>query len=295
MKGIVLAGGSGTRLHPVTLPMSKQLLPVYDKPMVYYPLSVLMLAGIRDVLVVSTPATVPALRVLLGDGSKLGIDLSYAEQPEPRGIADAFLVGERFVDGEECALVLGDNLFHGPDLRGLLASARRQVDGCVLFGYEVDDPRRYAVGELDGRGALLSLEEKPARPRSRHAVTGLYLYNKEVVDIAKEVRPSARGELEITDVNRVYLAEGKASLVSMGSEYQWCDTGTCDSLLEAAEYVRETQRRTGRRIACIEETALGMGFIDAETCYKRGLEMRHSEYGRYVMDVARSWSDSRQR
>ncbi|WP_188193701.1 glucose-1-phosphate thymidylyltransferase RfbA [Nonomuraea sp. SYSU D8015] len=293
MKGIVLAGGSGTRLHPITLTMSKQLLPVYDKPMVYYPLSTLMLAGITEILVISTPAALPQLRELFGDGAQLGLDISYAEQPEPRGIAEAFLVGERFVDGQECALILGDNLFHGPQLDGVLSAACRKVDGCVLFGYQVDDPERYAVGETDDRGRLVSLEEKPARPRSRQAITGLYLYNKEVVDIAKEIRPSARGELEITDVNKVYLAEGKASLVNLGEEFKWLDTGTCESLLEASSYIREVNRRDGLRIGCIEETALRMGFIDAETCYNRGLDMKHSEYGRYVMDVARSWNARR--
>jgi glucose-1-phosphate thymidylyltransferase len=290
MRGIILAGGNGTRLHPLTLPMSKQLLPVYDKPMVYYPLSVLMLAGIREILVISTPATLPHLRTLLGDGSRLGIDLSYAEQAAPRGIADAFIVGADFVDGHESALILGDNLFDGPGLAGTLAAARRRLGGCVLFGCEVDDPERYAVAELDEHGAVLSLEEKPARPRSRQAVTGLYLYNKEVADIAKELRPSARGELEITDLNRVYLAEGKASLVPLGAGIEWLDTGTFDSLLAAAQYVKNA----GPAVGCIEETALRMGFIDPESCYKSGLAIKHSEYGRYVMDVARSWRGARQ-
>ncbi|MCZ9354774.1 glucose-1-phosphate thymidylyltransferase RfbA [Streptomyces mutabilis] len=286
MKGIVLAGGSGTRLHPITLAVSKQLLPVGDKPMIYYPLSVLMLAGVRDILVISTPSDLPQFQRLLGDGSHLGLRLSYREQPEPNGIPEAFLIGDSHIGDEPVALVLGDNIFHGPNFYSVLADSRAALDGCVLFGHRVSDPRPYAVAEVDGDGALLSLEEKPARPRSNHAVTGLYLYDNTVVDIAKNLRPSARGELEITDVNRMYMSRGRARLVHLGRGFAWLDAGTPESLLQAGHYVCTLQERQGVRIACLEEIALRMGFITADACHRLGSRIAHSAYGRYVMAIA---------
>ncbi|AZM79831.1 glucose-1-phosphate thymidylyltransferase [Streptomyces sp. KPB2] len=286
MKGIVLAGGSGTRLHPITLAVSKQLLPVGDKPMIYYPLSVLMLAGVRDILVISTPTDLPQFQRLLGDGSHLGLRLGYREQPEPNGIPEAFLIGASHIGDEPVALVLGDNIFHGPAFYSVLADSRAALDGCVLFGHRVSDPRPYAVAEVDGDGALLSLEEKPARPRSNHAVTGLYLYDNTVVDIAKNLRPSARGELEITDVNRVYMSRGSARLVHLGRGFAWLDAGTPESLLQAGHYVCTLQERQGVRIACLEEIALRMGFITADACHRLGSRIAHSAYGRYVMTIA---------
>ncbi|MCK9868095.1 glucose-1-phosphate thymidylyltransferase RfbA [Nocardiopsis dassonvillei] len=288
MKGIVLAGGSGTRLHPATLAASKQLLPVYDKPMIYYPLSVLMLADIREILVISTEQGVLAMRSLLGDGSQLGLSLSYEVQTEPRGIADAFVIGERFIGGDASALVLGDNLFHGANFRGKLQEARKRLDGCVLFGYPVQDPERYAVGELDLSGRLVSIEEKPEKAVSNNAITGLYLYDSDVVEIAKQVRPSARGELEITDVNLMYLREKRAGFVQLGRGFTWLDTGTYQSLLEAGQFVQVMERRQGIRIACLEELALRMGFITAEECRRLGARMNNSDYGRYVIDIADS-------
>ncbi len=291
MKGIVLAGGSGTRLHPITRAVSKQLLPVYDKPMIYHPLSTLMLAGIRDILLISTPHDLPLFRRLLGDGSDLGLDLSYAEQPEPNGLAEAFVIGAAHVGDDPVALVLGDNIFHGPGFSGLMqrsiAGIHRGDDGCVLFGYPVRDPQRYGVGEADEHGRLVSIEEKPAHPRSDRAITGLYLYDNQVVDIAKGLSPSARGELEITDVNKAYLAQGRARLVDLGRGFAWLDTGTHESLLQAGQYVQVLETRQGVRIACIEEVALRMGFIDPDACYRLG-EALNSAYGHYVMDVARS-------
>ncbi len=286
MKGIILAGGSGTRLHPTTLGMSKQLLPVYDKPMVYYPLSVLMLAGIRDILIITSPADLPRFRVLLGDGSSLGLRICYAEQPEPGGLAEAFLIGADHIGDDPVALVLGDNVFHGPGFSQLLRSHLPHTDGCLLFGYPVQDPQRYGVGEVDAEGRLLSIEEKPAEPKSNRAITGLYFYDNEVVSIAAGLRPSPRGELEITDVNRVYLARGKASLVDLGRGFAWLDTGTYDSLLAASAYIQTIEHRQGLRIACIEEVALRMGYIDAEQCHRLGAALAKSEYGRYVMAVA---------
>ncbi|MCF6525777.1 glucose-1-phosphate thymidylyltransferase RfbA [Streptomyces sp. JJ36] len=291
MKGIILAGGNGTRLHPITLGVSKQLLPVYDKPMVYYPLSVLMLAGIRDILVVSSPADLPQFRRVLGDGSRLGLRLSYAEQPEPRGLAEAFLIGEEHVGDDSVALVLGDNVFHGPGFAQLLRGLVPHTDGAVLFGYPVGDPERYGVGEADAQGRLLSLEEKPARPRSNRAVTGLYFYDNDVLRIARGLRPSPRGELEITDVNKEYLARGKARLVDLGRGFAWLDTGTHDSLLDASQYVQTLEHRQGLRIACVEEVALRMGFIDADRCHRLGQELSKSGYGQYVMAVAESVRD----
>ncbi|GAA3528558.1 glucose-1-phosphate thymidylyltransferase RfbA [Streptomyces osmaniensis] len=286
MKGIILAGGHGTRLQPITLGMSKQLLPVYDKPMIYYPLSVLMLAGITDIQIISAPRDLGGFQRLLGDGSDYGLNLTYAEQDEPRGLADAFVIGADHIGDDSVALVLGDNIFHGPGFSGILQDAVVDVDGCVLFGYPVRDPERYGVGELDAAGNLVALEEKPIRPRSNLAVTGLYLYDNDVVDIAKNLRPSARGELEITDVNRVYLERGKARLISLGRGFAWLDTGTHDALTEAGQYVQILEHRQGVRIACIEEIAWRMGFIDRETCHRLGTKLAKSSYGRYVMEIA---------
>ncbi len=288
MKGIVLAGGSATRLHPITRAVSKQLLPVYDKPMVYYPLSVLMLAGIRDILVVSTPEDLPLFARLLGDGSELGVAISYAAQATPGGLAEAFLVGADHIGADTAALVLGDNIFHGPGFSRLLRRHAAELTGCCLFGYPVKDPQRYGVGECDASGRLISIEEKPTVPRSNRAITGLYFYDNDVVDIARGLRPSARGELEITDINRAYLERGTATLVDLGRGFAWLDTGTQDSLLAAAQYVQVLEQRTGVRIACLEEVALRMGYIDADACYALGAKLAHSGYGEYVMDVARS-------
>ncbi|GAB2923950.1 glucose-1-phosphate thymidylyltransferase RfbA [Rhodococcus aerolatus] len=289
MKGIVLAGGSGTRLHPITQAVSKQLLPVYDKPMIYYPLSVLMLAGIRDVLLISTPHDLPMFRRLLGDGSQWGCTISYAEQPSPDGLAQAFLIGADHVGDDSVALVLGDNIFYGPGFSGRLAAGARDLDGALLFGYPVKDPERYGVGEVDADGRLVSIEEKPAVPRSDMAITGLYFYDNEVVEVARGLRPSPRGELEITDVNLHYLREGRASLVNLGRGFAWLDTGTHDSLLEAGQFVQVTEHRQGIRVACLEEVALRMGFIDAQACFAAGERLAKSGYGAYVMDVARSF------
>ncbi|GGJ96616.1 glucose-1-phosphate thymidylyltransferase [Pilimelia anulata] len=290
MKGIVLAGGSGTRLHPVTLSLSKQLLPVYNKPMIYYPLSVLMLAGIREILIISTPRDVPMFERLLGDGAALGLRLTYAEQPVPRGLADAFLIGAEHIGGDPVALILGDNIFHGYAFSELLQQHSRNVDGCVLFGYPVTDPHRYGVGETDAAGRLVSIEEKPRNPRSNRAITGLYFYDNQVIDIAKNVRPSARNEIEITAVNQVYLARGKATLVDLGRGLAWLDTGTHDALLQASQYLQTLEHRQGIRIACLEEIALRMGYIDARACHDLGAALAHTEYGRYVMDVAAEWA-----
>lgn len=288
MKGIILAGGNGTRLHPITLGVSKQLLPVYDKPMIYYPLSVLMLAGIRDILVISSPRDLPQFQAVLGDGSSLGISLSYAEQPAPRGLAEAFTIGAGHIGDEPVALILGDNIFHGPGFSLLLQQHVPHTDGALLFGYPVRDPERYGVGEADDRGRLVSLEEKPARPRSNRAITGLYFYDNDVVSIARGLRPSPRGELEITDVNRHYLARGKAHLVDLGRGFTWLDTGTHDSLLDAGTYIQALERRQGLRIACVEEVALRKGFISPQECHRLGERLGPSGYGRYVMDVAES-------
>ncbi|GAB2995361.1 glucose-1-phosphate thymidylyltransferase RfbA [Saccharothrix stipae] len=286
MKGIVLAGGSGTRLHPITQAVSKQLLPVYDKPMVYYPLSVLMLAGVREVLLISTPIDLPLFRRLLGDGSQFGLDISYAEQAHPNGLAEAFVIGADFIGDDDVSLVLGDNIFYGQGFSKLLQHNVAALDGCVLFGYPVKDPERYGVGEVDASGRLVSIEEKPAQPKSNKAITGLYFYDNGVVDIAKSLKPSSRGELEITDVNLNYLREGRAQLVDLGRGFAWLDTGTHDSMLEAGQFVQVLEHRQGVRIACLEEIALRMGFIDAEQCYALGERLAKSGYGQYVMNVA---------
>jgi glucose-1-phosphate thymidylyltransferase len=288
VKGIVLAGGSGTRLHPITQAVSKQLLPVYDKPMVYYPLSVLMLAGIREIQVISTPVDLPLFCRLLGDGSALGLRLSYAEQAEPNGLAEAFVIGADFVGDDSVALVLGDNIFYGPGFSRTLQQCVRGLEGCVLFGYPVKDPQRYGVGEADEDGRLISIEEKPAVPRSNRAITGLYLYDNDVVKIARSLTPSTRGELEITDVNAHYVRQGRARLIDLGRGFAWLDTGTHESLLEAGQFVQVLEHRQGVRIACLEEIALRMGFIDADACHALGAAMAKSSYGQYVMDIARS-------
>ncbi|MFE9995111.1 glucose-1-phosphate thymidylyltransferase RfbA [Streptomyces avermitilis] len=286
MKGIVLAGGTGSRLYPLTRALSKQLLPVYDKPMIYYPLSVLMLGGIKDILVISSPDHLDQFRRLLGDGSRLGLNIDYAAQQRPGGIAEAFLIGADFIGQDQVSLVLGDNIFHGMGFSHLLRSHTRDVDGCVLFGYAVTDPERYGVGELDASGKLLSVEEKPTAPRSNLAITGLYLYDNDVIEVARGIRSSARGELEITDVNRAYLAEGRARLVDLGRGFTWLDAGTHDSLMHAGQYVQVLEKRQGVRIACLEEIAFRMGLIDADDCYLRGVELAGSGYGEYLMSIA---------
>lgn len=287
MKGIILAGGSGTRLHPITIPVSKQLLPVGDKPMIYYPLSVLMFAGIREVLVIARPADLPMFRTLLRDGAQWGLRITYAEQPQPRGIAEALLIGAGHIDGDDCALILGDNIFHGNAFSQLLHRESRQLHGCTLFGYRVNDPQRYGIGVTDAEGRLVAIDEKPSQPRSNRAITGLYFYDSDAVDIAKNLRPSGRGELEITDLNKVYLSQGRARLVDLGRGFAWLDTGTPEALLQAGQYVRTLEERQGVRIACLEEVALRMGFIDADACHALGATMANSNYGRYVMSIAR--------
>ena len=286
MKGIILAGGAGTRLHPVTQVVSKQLLPVYDKPMVYYPLSVLMLAGINDILVISTPGDLPLFQRLLGDGSQLGCRFSYAIQAAPRGLAEAFIVGREFVGDEPVALILGDNIFHGHGLAELLQEAVADLAGATLFGYHVKDAQRYGVAVTDAVGHLVDIEEKPASPRSNLAVTGLYFYDNDVLDIAAGLVPSARGELEITDVNLAYLKQGRARLVDLGRGTAWLDTGTHESLLEAAQFVQVLTHRQGIRLACVEEIAYRMGYIDADQLRRLADGLGSSSYGLYVRELA---------
>ena len=285
MKGIVLAGGSGTRLHPVTRGISKQMLPVYDKPMIYYPLSVLMLAGIHEILVISTPQDLPGYQKLLGNGADFGIQLSYAEQPSPDGLAQAFLIGESFIgDGNVC-LVLGDNIFYGYGFSAMLRDAAQRAEGATVFGYHVNDPARFGVLEFDASGKVISLEEKPAKPKSNYAVTGLYFYDNRVVDIAKGVKPSGRGELEITDVNRAYLESGELNVSVMGRGFAWLDTGTHDSLMEAGQFVQTIEHRQGLKVACLEEIGYRNGWLSEEALQRQATALAKTGYGQYLQQV----------
>ena len=288
MKGIVLAGGSGTRLHPVTRGISKQMLPVYDKPMIYYPLSVLMLAGIQEILVISTPEDLPGYQKLLGNGADFGIQLSYAEQPSPDGLAQAFLIGESFIgDGNVC-LVLGDNIFYGYGFSAMLRDAAQRAEGATVFGYHVNDPARFGVLEFDASGKVISLEEKPAKPKSNYAVTGLYFYDNRVVDIAKGVKPSGRGELEITDVNRAYLESGELNVSVMGRGFAWLDTGTHDSLMEAGQFVQTIEHRQGLKVACLEEIGYRNGWLSEEAMHRQATALAKTGYGQYLQRVLNS-------
>lgn len=286
MKGIILAGGSGTRLYPLTLITSKQLLPVYDKPMIYYPLSTLMLAGIRDILIISTPADLPNFKALLGNGNEMGINLSYEEQPFPDGLAQAFIIGEDFINGDSCAMVLGDNIFYGNGFTELLHSATRKTEGATVFGYYVEDPERFGVVEFDENGKAITIEEKPKEPKSNYAVTGLYFYDNRVVELAKKVKPSDRGELEITDLNKMYLEDGKLDVITLGRGYAWLDTGTMDSLIDAATFVQMIEKRQGIKISAPEEIAYRNGWIDKGQIMQAAEKYGKSTYGQHLKKVA---------
>ena len=286
MKGIILAGGSGTRLYPVTIAVCKQLLPVYDKPMIYYPLAILMLAGIRDILIISTPQDLPKFEEIFGDGSRLGLSFTYRVQPEPKGLAEAFILGEEFIGDDSACLVLGDNIFFGHGLTGMLTKAVADVEkqgGATVFGYYVQDPERYGVVEFDKKGNVLSIEEKPRQPRSNYAVTGLYFYNNDVIEIAKQIKPSGRGEIEITDVNREYLRRNKLRVELMGRGFAWLDTGTHESLLEAGEFIATIEKRQGLKMACIEEIAYRLGYIDKDQVLKLAGPLMKNGYGQYLL------------
>ena len=288
MKGIILAGGTGSRLYPMTKSVSKQLIPVYDKPMIYYPLSTLMLAGIREILIISTPRDLPAFRELLGDGSQIGLQLSYMEQAQPKGLAEAFIIGADFIGRDPVGLVLGDNIFYGQYFSDTLAKVLRHTEGATIFGYYVKDPHGYGVVEYEKGGKVLSIEEKPEHPKSNYAVPGLYFYDNQVVDIARNVKPSARGELEITSINEEYLRRGQLRVQLLGRGFAWLDTGTPDNLMDAADFVAAFQNRQGLYISCIEEIAYRKGFIDADQLMKMGEELSMTPYGQYLMDIARN-------